>query len=689
MKVKRILYLLLLVVMIIGMSTATLASDDIIIDQDTTSLENNQQNEEKDIYDIISTGIGTSEAYLKEQLTKTHNDGGVSYGYEWYIISMLRAGKTVDSAILDEYYESVTETVKDWNEGVKPTDAEKAVLALTAMKKDITDIEGVNLINLICNSERLADGANELAYALIAIYASGQEIPNDAKWNESNITTELLKFQTTDGGFGLYDNSTSDVDMTAICVQALAPYKNEETVKIAVDRAIEYLLDSITVNWDYADNSNTTAQVLTALATLEIDVTNPINGFGSDAFNNIITSLEKYRNTEGNGYFYGTSVNSMATVQVMQAYDAYRKVNKEGLSYWDFSTDGQVYDDELTREEPEPEEKEAEPIDIYVTIADSGNIVTDKNGGYVAQAEVTVPDINKDGTHTVDEALYAAHELYYDGGAEAGYSTFTGDYGISLAILWGRGTASTAAAAGYWLNNVSCWSLNDTVKEGDYLTAFNYNDTTSWSDTYSYFSENTVSVEKGNSVILTLNAVGYDENYNTVVLPYSGAKVVFLGSNNSSQKILTTDNNGKVTINFTGASGIGSYYVMAYKDDGSVVPTVCRINITAGNSGGNGGSVSKNILVYIRVADPKGSTYLTKTSYSVEKGTSVYKLLQKTGLDIDVTQSTYGVYVKAIEGLAEFDEGEGSGWLYRVNGNFSDYSASSYSLSNGDYVEWL
>ena len=77
------------------------------------------------------------------------------------------------------------------------------------------------------------------------------------------------------------------------------------------------------------------------------------------------------------------------------------------------------------------------------------------------------------------------------------------------------------------------------------------------------------------------------------------------------------------------------------------------------------------------------------TPYSVKKGTSVYELLKKTGLDIKVTRSAYGVYVKAIEGLAEFDEGSGSGWMYRVNGNFPNYSASLYSLSKGDYVEWL
>ncbi len=104
---------------------------------------------------IISAGIGSCEAYLEEQLTAAHDDGGVWYGYEWYIITMLRAGKSVSQEILDEYYASVCETVKEWDADIKPTDAERTALALTVMGKDITDVDGVNLAELICNSEKL------------------------------------------------------------------------------------------------------------------------------------------------------------------------------------------------------------------------------------------------------------------------------------------------------------------------------------------------------------------------------------------------------------------------------------------------------------------------------------------------------------------------------------------------------
>ena len=50
----------------------------------------------------------------------------------------------------------------------------------------------------------------------------------------------ILSFRTENGGFGLTDNETPEIDITAICLQALAPYQENEIVKEATDKAIEY-----------------------------------------------------------------------------------------------------------------------------------------------------------------------------------------------------------------------------------------------------------------------------------------------------------------------------------------------------------------------------------------------------------------------------------------------------------------
>lgn len=578
---KKILSSMLAIVMLLSMTQTLVLAETV---------------EETDIYDVVSAGIGSSEEYILEQLASAHNNSdGVTYGYEWYIIAMLRAGKTIDTEILDEYYASVAEKVKTWTSDVKPTDAERTALALMAMGKDITDIDGVNVAELIYNNSRLSDGSNEFAYALIALDAADVEIPEGSVWNRESIISGILSFQTEDGAFGLSDNITPEIDMTAICLQALAPYQNDENVKEATEKAIVFLKEIMTENFTFAENVNSTAQVLLTLASLKTDVTNSENGFG-DSEKNIITAIESFRNPDGNGYTYDGAVSPMATFQVMQAYDAYIK-SLEDILYWDFTAKGDNDNNEDDREDTdkptEPETNPAEPVNVYVTIASEGNIVIDKNGDYVALAPVTVNDIDENGSLTVDEALYAAHETYYDGGAESGYSTFTGTYGLSLETLWGKGTPGESAVAGYWLNNASCWSLNDAVSEGDYLTAFNYYDSSYWSDSYSYFDKNEAEAKSGASVTLTLNAMGYDENWNSVSNPYQGAKVVFLDSSVSYDNELITDENGQVKISLNSIEP-GSYLVKAYSENGAIVPAVCKItvtkNVTRPSSSGGGGS---------------------------------------------------------------------------------------------------
>ncbi|MCI9272953.1 MAG: DUF4430 domain-containing protein [Clostridiales bacterium] len=46
-------------------------------------------------------------------------------------------------------------------------------------------------------------------------------------------------------------------------------------------------------------------------------------------------------------------------------------------------------------------------------------------------------------------------------------------------------------------------------------------------------------------------------------------------------------------------------------------------------------------------------------------------------------------YIRGIHNLYEFDCGETSGWMYRVNGWFPNYGCSRYSLKDGDVVEWI
>jgi len=49
----------------------------------------------------------------------------------------------------------------------------------------------------------------------------------------------------------------------------------------------------------------------------------------------------------------------------------------------------------------------------------------------------------------------------------------------------------------------------------------------------------------------------------------------------------------------------------------------------------------------------------------------------------------YGAdYIEGINYLYEFDAGEQSGWMYKVNGAFPSYGCSDYILEDGDSIVW-
>ena len=81
----------------------------------------------------------------------------------------------------------------------------------------------------------------------------------------------------------------------------------------------------------------------------------------------------------------------------------------------------------------------------------------------------------------------------------------------------------------------------------------------------------------------------------------------------------------------------------------------------------------------------------SSSSYTVslDPGATAYDALVATGAGINARSTAMGVYVAAINGYAEKDQGGESGWKYAVNGTYPNYSAGSYTLSDGDAVTWV
>lgn len=86
---------------------------------------------------------------------------------------------------------------------------------------------------------------------------------------------------------------------------------------------------------------------------------------------------------------------------------------------------------------------------------------------------------------------------------------------------------------------------------------------------------------------------------------------------------------------------------------------------------------------------PKDGIILDKYEVVIDKGQTAYdqiiSAVRKNSIHIDAT----GGYIAGIAHIYEMDFGDLSGWMFRINGSFSDAVSGEKVLSEGDYVEWL
>lgn len=87
---------------------------------------------------------------------------------------------------------------------------------------------------------------------------------------------------------------------------------------------------------------------------------------------------------------------------------------------------------------------------------------------------------------------------------------------------------------------------------------------------------------------------------------------------------------------------------------------------------------------------PKNGIILSEYEATFNGKATVYDLLKKACDDNKIPYNAkttiYSVYISGINNLDEFDCGEGSGWLYYVNGKKPNVSCDSTKLKDGDKV---
>ena len=111
---------------------------------------------------------------------------------------------------------------------------------------------------------------------------------------------------------------------------------------------------------------------------------------------------------------------------------------------------------------------------------------------------------------------------------------------------------------------------------------------------------------------------------------------------------------------------------------------------SAGGSSQPGTSApAGTVTVYVSVSSSAvGNPVSGGGTFTFNQGATVYDALCACGLSMNASNTGYGVYVRAIGGLAEKEHGGNSGWMYSVNGAVPMTACSNYVLSNGDSVSW-
>lgn len=271
-----------------------------------------------------------------------------TYGQEWEIYAFAKSGRNIDDALIKNYKKSLADHKAEWaGSTAKVTDCERVALTLAALGEDITSFDGVNLAAVICSHGDLTASANNLVYALIALDEAG--VSDEAlsacgsSWTRAQLVCTLLTFQNSDGGFTIDTAGASNVDMTAMALQALAPYVDDDayaaalasngqlSVASAIDNALGFLKGQMNGLCDFG-SVESNAQVLLALVALGKDPANSKNGFATGT-NSLITAIAAYEVADGKGYAHTMgsdgkpgNANALATVQVLRALSAYKFV---------------------------------------------------------------------------------------------------------------------------------------------------------------------------------------------------------------------------------------------------------------------------------------------------------------------------------------------------------------------------
>lgn len=269
---------------------------------------------------------------------------------DWYMLALGRAGLADNAGdYLNELREYVETSYREKGglDRIKATEWHRTALTVQALGGDPTafgektDGTPIDLIAdgtyAWCREKELGtQGTNAWIFALITLDAGPWEAPEDARYQKEDILRQILDYQLEDGGFNLTKGGEADADLTAMALQAMAPYR--EKCGEQIERALNCLSclqqpDGGFLSWGSA-NAESAAQVIIALTALGIDPVQDERFIknGADA----VEALLAYRTPDG-AFSHDSSMTDdlMATEQAMLALEALARLRSGANRLYD------------------------------------------------------------------------------------------------------------------------------------------------------------------------------------------------------------------------------------------------------------------------------------------------------------------------------------------------------------------
>lgn len=270
-----------------------------------------------------------------------------SVGGEWLTLGLARNG-SISGEFVEGYYNNVVEYVKNIGSSkldeIRSTENSRVILGLTSIGKDVTNINGYNLLEPLADFDFvIKQGINGLVWALIALDSNDYEIPVDSKAAEQTtrelLIDTILSLQLEDGGWTFFGN-TADLDMTGMAIQSLAKYyEKNDAVTSAVDKAVSKMSEMQSDNGGYSSwnsvNLESCTQIAVALTSVGIDPATDERFIKNG--NSLIDAIMSFSVENGFCHIIGGNYDQMATEQAFYALVSYERLISGQTSLYDMT----------------------------------------------------------------------------------------------------------------------------------------------------------------------------------------------------------------------------------------------------------------------------------------------------------------------------------------------------------------